>query len=242
MTAQARAAHFRSVMHDAGYKTLHAFCVAARLSEVMAKKMTEKGEAPKDDIVTYRVAGLLNVAPTDLWPDWKPCANDFARAIYAAGYETISGFARACNFAQNAVDKWINRGVVPRNDETVERVAKLLHVEPRVLWPTWKPRPKPVRRQLDTQRQMLKIGVDQAKRSHMTMEELRASAGVYVGQRLMIICPQKEWIPNLLATVVECRSNWFRVKYDVGWCECFHYQARISRSESGHFRAVSKKS
>lgn len=139
------------------------------------------------------------------------------------------------------MDKWVNRGVVPRNDDTIERVAKLLHVDPTVLWPTWTPRPKPAPRQIDVQRQMLKFGVDQAGMQRMTMEELRASAGVYVGQRLLIVYPQKEWTPSLMATVVECRRNWFRVKYDIGRCECFHYQARISQPECGYFRAISKK-
>lgn len=54
---------FWNAMQNAGYKSLQAFCVAARLSNIMVKKMSEKGEAPKDDVVTYRVAGLLNVAP-----------------------------------------------------------------------------------------------------------------------------------------------------------------------------------
>ena len=240
MTAHERAVHFWNTMQNAGFKSLRAFREAAGVSEVMARKMSREGEAPKDDVVTYRVAGLLNVAPTDLWPDWQPCTNDFARAIYAAGYTTISEFARACNVAQNVVDKWVNRGVVPRSDDTVERVAKLLHVEPTVLWPTWAPRPIPHSRQMDVQRQMLKFGVDKAGMQRMTMEELRASAGVYVGQRLLIVYPQKEWTPSLLATVVECGRSWFRVQYDIGWCECFHYQCRIDRSEGKHFRGVTK--
>lgn len=236
MTAEDRGALFRKAVKSAGYKSVKAFCEAARITLGVGERMARDGQIPKDDAVTYRVAGLLDVAPTDLWPDWQPCRNPFAQAIYDAGFETLSDFGRAANVPQSVVNLWVNNGTVPRYDETVHKAADLLHVEPNVLWPTWKPRPA---RNQSKRRSFYGIDI-YPDRTKMMMDEIRRKADVHVGQRIMITYPQKEWTPNLMCTVVECRDNWFRVKYDIGWCECFHYQCRISK-ESAHFKAEQTK-
>lgn len=235
MTAEDRGAPFRKAVKSAGYKSVKAFCEAARITLGAGERMARNGQIPKDDAVTYRVAGLLDVAPTDLWPDWQPCRNPFAQAIYDAGFETLSDFGRAANVPQSVVNMWVNNGTVPRYDETILKAAELLRVEPTVLWPTWTPRPTK-----NQSKQRTLYGIDvYPDRTKMRMDEMRRNANVYVGQRFVMTYVTKEGKVRRPGTVVECAEHWFRIQYDSGWCECFHYQCRVGK-ECVHFRPEEK--
>lgn len=230
----------RAAMLRAGYETIHSFAAAVGVFPTAIKNWM-RGSVPREDDTVYRVAGLLNVAPTDLWPDWKPSTNPFKQKIFDAGYPTVTAFARKIGIAVVAVDNWIHDGAIPRSDATVYKAAELLHTDPHELWPDWEPRPKQKTPEyIASHFPRSDHGVTQARSTPDTiapgMEDMRRNAQVYVGQRFVMIHPTKEGTVRKPGIVVECAPCWFRVQYDCGWCECFHYQCRIDQTEAKHFR------
>ena len=219
---------FRTALEKSEYRSATHFAEAAGLMPQRVLDWCDGyGKIPRDDMLAYKVAGLLHVAPTDLWPEWEPSDNFFARKIREAGYESVSDFARVTRYGA-AVDKWVHNGNIPREDHTVLHVAKLLHVEPNELWPDWQPR---------TKRSKLQHGIiPQTSATPRNAAEIREKACVWVGRRFVMHYPTKDNYVTKPCTVVECAPYWFRVEYDAGGCECFHYQCRIDKTESKYFR------
>ena len=234
---------FHRAMVNAGYGTVLAFADALGVNPGTATAWIN-GVVPRDDVYVYRAAGLLNVAPTDLWPHWAPETNVFRRYMQQAGLNTVDLAAKA-GVSQATVDAWIHSGHIPWSDKVVLRTAELLQADPNTLWPEWRPRSVRIaelnERKLAGNRTSmpemprLRHGLEWQDLGGDAMTAMRQRANVHIGQRFAMTFTTKEGVVRRHGTVVQCAENWFRVKYDAGWCECFHYQCRVG-SESSHFR------
>lgn len=239
---------FQRVLANAGYGTVLGFAEALGVTLGTARAWIN-GAVPKDDEYVYRAAGLLNVAPTDLWPHWVPETNVFRRYMKQAGLRPMD-LADKLGVSQATVDAWIHSGKMPWSDRVVLRCAELLEADPNELWPEWEPRPERMakinKRKLEENRTStpdmprLLHGLELADLGGDGMAVMRHKANVHVGQRFMMTYTTKEGAVRRPGTVVECADNWFRVKYDTGWSECFHYQCRVG-SERSHFRSTEGK-
>lgn len=237
---------FGRALIEHGYHSMTEFSDKAHVEYHSAVRWAQGYAHPRNDQEMYYIAGLLDAAPTDLFPDWQPCESPIERRIYELRYHNIAQFAQAARIPASRVYGWISTGNCPEDDAVALRVAEMLKVEPTELWPEWKPREekknsKPTRKPDKAVAVRYTPRADHGLNEMYTpikrgMDDMRRNANVWVGKRFVMHYPTKEGAVNRPGTVVECGAYWFRIKYDAGWCECFHYQCRIDQTEGKHFR------
>ena len=242
---------FGKALIEHGYHSVTEFAHKAHVEYQSALRWAQGYAYPRNDRETFFIAGLLDAAPTDLFPDWKPCESPLERSIYEAGYHNIAQFAQAARVPASRVYNWISMGNCPEDDTITLRVAEMLKAKPTEFWPNWKPREEKPSDNKSAQKPD-KTGVIKYEprvdhglgEMHIPlrdgMADMRRNANVWVGKRFMMHYPTKEGTVKRPGTVVECSPFWFRVKYDAGWCECFHYQCRIDQTEAKHFRKLAQ--
>lgn len=231
---------FGKALIKCGYRSISEFADAAHAEYHDVAQWALGENYPRNDEAAYFIAGLLDAAPTDIFPGWKPCESHLERKIYGAGYDTIAHFAQAVCIPASRIYNWINDGDCPLNDKDALCVAKMLDSDPTELWPGWKPHKKATEQKDEGPNEAkynprIKQDLNDGHNRH-GMDDMRHNANVCVGKRFVMHYPTKEGAVNRPGTVVECNPYWFRVQYDAGWCECFHYQCRIDQTEAKHFR------
>lgn len=260
MSGATTIAAWEEAMQKAGYFSMSAVAREVGVTTRTLIKWADGTMSPRHREDIDRVAAVLCVDAEKLFPGWVPASlrTVAARAkgpllemIVKAGYESIAPFAKKALDTSDSIADWAS-GKLPSRDEDAYRVAGLLDVAPTDIWPDWQPgRNWGMRTKIKAEEKAERQKARKSTRSYVRhgvivfdddapgihgMEEIRRKANVHVGQRLVMTYPTKDGAVRWPGSVVECAPYWFRVRYDAGWSECFHYQCRIDQTEGAYFR------
>ena len=239
-------------MADAGYDSITSFADKLGVSANTAARWTDENNPPAP-LMAYKIAGLLNVATSDLWPKLDSIECPLMEALVDAGFESVSAFCRDASIPIPTFTSWVSSNCKPRR-EAAERCAKVLGTTVQRIFPmhNWdedkdkqsslgkaregeNPEPvgfKVMRRKTDP--------LDNEDLGGDGMSEIRRKADVWVGRRFVITTHHKDGTLRRPAVVEECQDRWFRVRYAKGYCECFSYHCILHDSECKCFRSPDK--
>ena len=234
---------------DAGYETVEEFAEAAGVVAQTARRWL-RPDCPPTPIMAYKVSGMLNVAPSDLWPKFGAQDSPLMDAIMDNGFGSVKAFADVAGIPVPTITSWITRDCKPHK-ETAERCARILRTSVQRLFPrhTWESKCERRKRLEEEELEELEPIIVTRRRNDPldyenlagdAMSELRRKANVWVGKRFVITTHYKDGTLRRPAVVVECQDRWFRVRYAKGYCECFSYQSRLHESERRCFRVPAK--
>lgn len=243
---------FMTEIYNARYRGAEHFAESAQISVSALRRWMKWDTVPMYPDVAQRVAEMLNSTVEDIWPGYKPRAAQppveqnkpqaqitLAERIQQAGM-TINEVASKLHVSPRTIRGWSDFGYYPQKAETVWHIAGILQCAPTDIWPDWEEGKHHSKSPAKGASSAWSRGWSDADLTGDVMEGMRRKANVHVGQRFVMTYPGLEYGNNLPCTVVELGENWFRVKYDAGWCECFHYQCRVGK-ERAYFRPEEKR-